>query len=125
MKEPLLVLYAVRNRDGQYFRSKGYGYGDTWVDELKKARIYAKIGPARGTVTFFANAYPQFGIPEILELRVNDVVVLQETERVQKSMDRKAKKVADRVRRHAEWEAEQAHKKLAEATETLRRLRRI
>ena len=122
---PQLVLYAVRNRDRQYFWAKGRkGYGDTWVDELKMARIYAKIGPARGTVTFFANAYPQYGIPEIVELRVNEVVALQETARVKKSMDRKAKKKAEYARRHAEWEAEQAQKNLAEAQATLRRLGR-
>ena len=122
---PQLVLYAVRNKDGQYFRAKGYGgYGDTWVDELKKARIYAKIGPARGTVTWFANHHPKYGIPQIVELRVTEVFALNETERVKKSMDRKAKKKAEYARRHAEWEAEQAQKNLAEAQATLRRLGR-
>lgn len=124
MNDPtLLTLYAVRNRDGQYMRAKGYGgYGETWVDDIKKARIYPKPGPARAQVTFFANTYPQFGIPELVELHVTRVEAVQETARVQKSMDRKAKAAAEAKKRHAEWELEQARRKLAEAQATISKL---
>ena len=123
--EPFLVLYAVRNRDGQYFRAKGYGgSGDTWVDSLQKARIYPKIGPARSQVTFFANNYPKFGIPELVELRVTDVVVLDETARVKKSMDRKAKTEAAAKAYWAKCKLEEAEKQMAEAQATIRRLRK-
>jgi hypothetical protein len=123
MSEPLVVLYAVRNKDGQYFRAKGYGgSGDTWVDSLKKARIYSKPGPARAQVTFFANNYPKYGIPELVELRVTEVVAFKEEIRVMKSQYRKEKEKAERAKRDAEQERKYAEKQLAEAQETLRRL---
>ena len=125
MTEPLMVLYAVRNRDGHYFRAKGYGgYGDTWVPDLKKARIYPRPGPARAQVTFFANHHPKYGIPELVELRVTEVVAIQETERIRKVQTRKAKQEAESAKRHAQWEKDQAQKKLSEAKETLARLKK-
>ena len=120
-----MTVYAVRNKDGEYFRAKGYcGSGDTWVDSLKKARIYPKPGPARAQVTFFANNWPEFGVPELVELRVTEVVVLNEDKRVKKSQYRKEKEKAERAKRHAEWEHQKAQKQLKEAQETLRRLGR-
>jgi hypothetical protein len=121
---PILVLYAVRNRDGQYFRAKGYGGGGaTWVDDIKKARIYPKAGPARAQVTFFATKYPQYGVPDLVELHVTETVVADETTRVKKSLDRKAKFVAASQARRAQWEMDRANQKLAEATMELQRLR--
>lgn len=47
-----LNFYIVMNSDGQFFRAKGRGgYGQTWVEDPNKARIYAKIGPARAAIT--------------------------------------------------------------------------
>lgn len=63
-------LYVVRNKEGKFFRRKGYGgYGDTWVEGIATARIYANIRGARTIVAFFANKYPQFGVPEIVNYR--------------------------------------------------------
>lgn len=125
MSEPLLTLYAVQNRDGEYFRAKGFGgCGDTWVSDLKKARIYPRPGPARAQVTFFASNYPQFGVPKLVALNVTEVVTVDETSRVQKSQDRKAKQEAERAKRHAEWERDRAQKQLEEAQRTLARLGR-
>lgn len=123
VEEPLLRMYAVRNKEGKYFRSKGYGGGGaTWVESLSKARIYSRPGPARSQVTFFATHYPQFGIPEIVELHVTTVLALDETARVRKSIDRKSKEKAAARVRHAEWERSEAERKLAEAQRTLQRL---
>ncbi len=56
---PMPTLYLVRNKEGKYFRTKGYGgHGKSWVDGMETAKIYGKIGPARATVTFFATNYP-------------------------------------------------------------------
>lgn len=99
-----LTLYVVRNKEGQFFRSKGYGgYGKTWVDDINKCRVYSKIGPARSAVTFFANTYPDYGIPDIVELDVTSGTILDETARVQKAM---AKKQRDEIKREI-WSAEQ------------------
>jgi hypothetical protein len=119
----LLTLYAVRNRDGKFFRAKGFGgSGDTWVDEIGKAKIYPRIGQARSRVTYFANNYPQFGIPELVELHVTEIVAVQETNRVQKAQDRKIKKEAESKKRHAEWQRQEAERQIADAQRTLARL---
>lgn len=126
MSEPLLTMYAVRNKDGKYFRSKGYcGSGETWVDDIKNARIYPKPGPARSQVTFFAGAYPRYGVPDIVELRVTEVVAVDETIRVQKSLDRKAVQQAKWKLRSEAIRFEMAQKKLKEAQEELARLAHI
>lgn len=123
MSTALLTMYAVRNQEGKFFRAKGYGgYGDTWVDDIEKAKIYPRIGQARSRVTFFANTYPQYGIPDLVELRVTEMIAVQEVKRVKKSQNRKEKYAADMKKKHAEWEKQRAEEKIAEGQETLRRL---
>ena len=87
-----LTFYAVRNRNGQWFKAKGYGgYGKTWVNELTKARIYQRIGPARAMRTYFDKDNPQYGVPDIIELKVTEYNVLDESESVRKTAEKKAK----------------------------------
>jgi len=78
-----LTFYAVKNKEGKWFRRKGYsGYGDTWVEKITSARIYAKIGGARSVVTFFAKNYPTYGVPDLVVLKVIEMGIIDETERV-------------------------------------------
>jgi len=111
-----LELYVVRNKEGKYFRSKGYGgYGSNWVDELKRARIYAKIGPARSQVSFWATNYPNYGTPEIVVLTVAATKVLQEDDRVKKAAIRRQK---EKISNELYW----ANQKLQEAESRVRHL---
>lgn len=109
-----LLLYAVRNHEGKWFRSVGYGGGGrTWVDELKGAKIYAKIGQARGRVTFFANSRKELPIPELVELSVTGARILNEDDRVKASMNKKklaaqSRKVHENLRKIAEAERQKA-----------------
>lgn len=119
MSNSLMTLYAIRRRDGQFFASKKRG-GD-WTSELGKARIYTKPGPARSMITFFANI-GRMGISELVELRVTEVVGVVETERVQKSVDRKAKMKVAQKARDTQWQRELAISQLKAAQETLKRL---
>jgi hypothetical protein len=110
-----LVLYVVRNAKGQYFRAKGFsGSGDSWVDDINKAKIYGKIGGARGTVTYFAQN-PKFPIPDIIKLTVTGMEVIDESSRVQKVLNKKAKEQEEQKARRAKRELEDAERKLAEA----------
>ena len=71
-----MKLYAVRNQEGKYFRAKGYGgYGNSWVKELEKAKLYSKLAQARSRVTWWYNAYPDYGICDIvvLEAKIHTV----------------------------------------------------
>ena len=64
-----LEFYVVRSKDGKYLRSKGYGgYGQSWVEELKKAKVYTKKGPACAQVTWWYTNYPDYGCPELIPI---------------------------------------------------------
>ena len=121
-EEIQLELYVVRNQEGKFFRSKGYGgYGDTWVDDIQKAKIYPKISQARSRVTWFYNNYPKYGIPSIIKLGVCEMEVLDETERVEKAHQRKLTE-KDRSRiRQAKWELDRAERELENAQQRLNR----
>jgi hypothetical protein len=85
-----LELFVVRNQEGKWFRRKGYGgYGDNWVDDIKKARIYANIKGARTVVGYYANNWPQFGIPDIIRLDIKSGEALNEAERIKKARQKK------------------------------------
>lgn len=117
-----LVVYVVRNSKGQYFRAKGMsGYGDSWVDDINRAKIYPKIGGARGTVTYFAQN-PNFPIPEILKLTVTKVEVMDETKRVEKVLNKKAREEQEQKARQAKRDLEEAQVKLQSAQAELNRL---
>lgn len=89
-----LKFYAVKNKEGKFLRSKGYGgYGPSWVDDITKAKIYPKPGPARGQITWWASAYPEYGIPALIELYIGAVIEINEEERVNKAI--KTKKRAE------------------------------
>lgn len=88
-----LSLFLVRNRDLKWFRAKGYGgYGQTWVEDINKARIYTSYGHAKRTVNFFAKKYPTYGVPLIIEFKGAYVRSFDETENIQKAIEKKNKK---------------------------------
>ncbi len=115
-----LKFYVVRNRDGKFFGAKGFqGYGDTWVDDIEKAKVYTKIGQAKSRCTWFANEYPKFGVPDIIELSVFDAKVIDCTKWVEKSQKRKAKREAEQEKRIAEYRLKAAEDELKKAKENL------
>lgn len=121
--EPILKLYAVRNKDGKYFRAKGFGgYGDTWVDDIRKAKIYPKIGQAKSRCTWFANEYPKYGIPDVIEFSVTSAQVLDQTEQVAKAKAKKEKKIAKRQLWEKEYNLSKARSDLERAQKEIERL---
>lgn len=82
-----MKLYVVRNKEGKYFRPIGQGgHGSNWNDSMEKAKFYTKIGQAKSQITFWYNAYPTYGCPDLLEFDLdaaNAVVIdmKQETEK--------------------------------------------
>lgn len=123
MTEPILKFYVIKSKDGKYFRAKGYGgYGESWVDDIKKARVYQKPGGARGVVTWFANNWPTFGIPDLVELHVTKEVLLDETNRVLKSKAKIARDEAKRKYNSLKYQIENNFKKAEEAQAELERL---
>jgi hypothetical protein len=119
-----ITLYAVRNREGRWFRSKGYGgYGDTWVADVEKAKLYTRIGQARGRVSFFASKWPEHGVPEIVVFTATPTGVLNETGRIEKVTRQKARQEAKRAVRVKQAEIERATRDKQDAEARLARLR--
>lgn len=115
-------LFIIRNAEGKYFRAKGYGgYGETWTDDIKRARIYTRIATARARVTFFANSYPEFPIPKLFKLIVTGLEEMDETERVQKTVAKKKNWKEKRELRNKKWQLEAAQREFAAAKERLER----
>lgn len=120
-----LVLYAVRNSSGQFFRAKGYsGRGATWVNDINKAKIYGGTGGARGVITWFANNFPEYPIPELIKLTVTQMEVMDETARVKKTQERKLKAEEAKKARRAKYELEQAQRNFEEAQARLNKLKK-
>lgn len=119
-----LEIYVVRNKEGKYFRAKGFsGSGASWVEGLGTARLYPRIGPARACVTYFATQYPKYGIPVIVVLTATETKILDESARVKKSRDNKARiEAAHHLRRKTESlkEAEEAFRRAKSQLEKLK-----
>ena len=121
---PMLKLYAIRNRDGQYFRAKGYGgCGKTWVDNLTKARVWPRTAPARAQITYFATSHSKYGVPKLVELHVTRVVEVDETARVKKVVAKKELNTALRAVRNRRDEIRRAEENLASEQARLDRLK--
>ena len=85
-----LKLYAVQSKDGKWLRAKGYsGSGNSWVENIEDAKIYPKLGNARRQVTWWSNHFSDFGIPHVIEFSITKGLIIDETERVKKSMEKK------------------------------------
>jgi len=117
-----LELYVVRNQEGKWFRSKGYsGYKPNWVDDIQDARIYGNISAVRGIVTYYANQHPDYGVPDIVQLKVEEGEILEEGERVAEATRRKQEKKEKREMRRKEMELRRAETALEDAKERLKK----
>lgn len=121
---PTITLYAIRNSKGEWFRAKGRdGYGKkTWNEDLNIAKLYTKLSQARARVTFFANNYKDFPVPQLVEFQATQVRVVDETERVAKAKLKKQLEVENRKKIHAEVELKHAQAALAEAKAKIKKL---
>ncbi len=119
----LLTMYAIRNKEGKWYHRKGYcGYGDSWVDDIKQARIFGTLRPARGQVSYWALNYPDFGIPDIIQLDVDNLKVLDETERINKVKEKKQREEENAEVWRTKHEFEQAKANYEKAQKELDRL---
>jgi hypothetical protein len=115
-----LTIYAVRNREGRYFRAKGYlSRGASWVDGLETARLYVKLGPARSIVSWFAKNHPTYGVPLIVEFTATETKVLDESERVAKGV---AKRMERELKERAYWTSEERERDERELERLKRKL---
>jgi hypothetical protein len=119
-----LEFFIIINSDGNFFRRKGYsGYGQTWVSDIKKARTYNKIGPARSQVTWFSNTYPNYPYPAIIKFKVGSYEILHEVERINKAIKTKEEKIALKKAKQAKYDLEYAQRNLERAKKDLENAR--
>lgn len=90
-----LTFYAVQLPDGRFFKSKGFYYNNSigehdrsWVDDIKKAKLYSKPGPAKSIVTFLNRRWPQLGALHIIELHVTTINVFDPLKVKKKKSDK-------------------------------------
>lgn len=99
-------LYAVRNREGLWFRSRGRsGYGSSWVTNLEWAKLYVKLSQARSRVTYFTRHWPDTEPPEIVAFELVDsgTVLANEITRAKRAVAKIEQRLAKRKRRLDEW----------------------
>lgn len=108
-----LEFYVVRSKDGKYLRAKGYsGYGDSWVTDLKKAKVYTKRQGATAQITYWANNYPEYGVPELVPLIATLGEPIPQEERVAKVQKKKELEKLNRELRNAETVFDEAKRDL-------------
>ncbi len=124
MKEENLTFYVIRNEEGKYYKTyKNYSRAG-WVEDIASARIYAKESMPRGKVTVYSNQNPKEPIPEIVEMKVGEVKVIDQKARVAQAKLKKAHEVAERKKFERTWELKAAQERLREAEREIERLKR-
>lgn len=115
-----LTLYIVVNSKGQFFRAKGYeGSGQSWVDDINKARLYSKLSPARSVVTFYSKN-PKLPGPDIFKLSFGSCeIMIEEKERALKAVAKIKKKNEEYNLRIAKRSLEDAIENFKEAEKKL------
>jgi hypothetical protein len=117
-------VFAVRSHDGKWFRAKGQnGYGDSWVSDIKTAKIYGKIGPARSCVTFWTNKYPNIPSPVIVEIVADKGIVHDEQKRLEKVKIKKLEEEQKRIKRNYQEQVKRAARDLQNAQDKLDKLK--
>jgi hypothetical protein len=104
-----MELYLVRNKEGKYLRAKGYnGYGDSWVEDINKAKIYPRKGTALSQITWWGRKYPEYGVPDLIPLICTAGEPIDQTKRVSDSIRKKAINEAKRKLKWAKYQLDLA-----------------
>lgn len=120
-----LKFYAVRSKNGKWLRAKGYsGSGESWVTDILDAKIYPKMSNARRQITWWSNHSPDYGIPEMVEFSITTGTIIDESDRVKKSMEKKKQKKEMAEINQRKWDLKRAEDKLKEAQEKYNELKK-
>ena len=127
--EPIL-LYAVRNAEGQWFKPYTKGSSASWQDDLGFAKIYANESTAAGSITRLVNEAERnrrgggpIAAPELVEFVVTETRVIDQKERLAKVKQKKLEIEARRVADEKQLELINAQKELDKAQAHLNKLR--
>jgi hypothetical protein len=119
-----LNFYAVRSKDGKWLRAKGYGgSGKSWVDEMSKAKIYANPGPAKAQITFWAKNYPEYGVPELVQITTATCNFIDQEDRVKEAITKQEIEEHRRKLRRLETEIAYIESKKVASSDRLKLLK--
>jgi len=76
MKKKKTDFFAVRAKDGKYFKHGVFNDKSIWVDNIARATIYEKLENAQARVDYFYKKYPEYGIPDIVKITNKKIEVL-------------------------------------------------
>jgi len=113
-----IEIYVIQDDKGYYFPAKNYK-GHNWTDDIKFARIYTKLPPARTIVTQTSKQYPDKPIPVILKMAAFVTEVMNETERVKEAKEKIINEKQMQEVNNAKWKLKQAEKDLQKAEEQM------
>jgi hypothetical protein len=126
-----MKIFIIRNKEGKYLRSKGFDGRSpikptNWVDKIEDAKIYTKIGTAKGRITFFFNNYPKFGCPLLLEFNLSEMQpkVIDLEEETTKKVAKIKKKQAAIEAAYKEYQIRHRQSEIARLENSLRKLKR-
>lgn len=115
-----LKFYVLRQADGRFYRRKtGWSNQEfVWVEDAATARIYNRIGPARTVVSDFVKRYPNCPIPDLVEISVGGLTVLDEAARIEKAIEKKKALAARREQILIRERAQNLQKQLQSTVES-------
>lgn len=125
-----MKLFIVQNKKGKYLRNKGFDgknpiKSTNWVDKIEDAKIYTKIGTAKGRVTFFYNNYPKFGCPVLLEFDLGKMAptVIDLEKETSKKIAKIKKKQAENEAAYKEYMIRHKQSEIARLEANLKKLK--
>lgn len=121
-----LFFYVVVNAEGKFFRSRGYGrhtHDYSWTNDITKAKIYNKITPARGQVTYWYSNFPTYGMLSILKLSIGEIEVIDEKNRVERAIAEKQRREEEKNARRILENIKDAERQLTQIQERLDNLK--
>jgi hypothetical protein len=109
-----LEMFVVINHKGQYCRNRDYN-DTSWTDDIKKAKIYTKIGPARSTITWYSSNIPDMPMPMLGVLPIRECRIVDESVRVESAKITKERRELEYQIKRAQRDLEKAQSNLGTA----------
>jgi hypothetical protein len=101
MLNEVLELYVIRSNDGKFLRSKGYGgYGDSWVTDINKAKVWSRQGPAKAQCTWWFEHYPTYGRPDVWKISGTVTGIVEHKRPAKTKAEREHDRVSAVLRRY-------------------------
>ena len=76
IRDCCISFYAVKNSDGKFYRAvakMSYHHHKIWVDTIKEAKIYPKIGGAKAAITRLSKSESNIFLIELVVSHIKRV----------------------------------------------------